>query len=156
LIYSNIEWSSLSLKLWRAREVIVMDQKKVVNFLSFWVANTVVLLLGSVVLKSNVVLGNDKLSAPLAAIISGLILTGLIYLVPEVVKRSGYKIKDQNIWVAAYFIANVAIIWIIKRLAIITAFGISSIFWVLVVALVVTLVELGVAKITGAMKLAKK
>ncbi|KKR57701.1 MAG: hypothetical protein UU05_C0024G0028 [Candidatus Curtissbacteria bacterium GW2011_GWA1_40_47] len=133
-----------------------MDQKKVVNFLSFWVANTVVLLLGSVVLKSNVVLGNDKLSAPLAAIISGLILTGLIYLVPEVVKRSGYKIKDQNIWVAAYFIANVAIIWIIKRLAIITAFGISSIFWVLVVALVVTLVELGVAKITGAMKLAKK
>ncbi|EKD58189.1 MAG: hypothetical protein ACD_57C00005G0004 [uncultured bacterium] len=156
MIYSNIEWSSLSLKLWRAREVIVMDQKKVVNFLSFWVANTVVLLLGSVVLKSNVVLGNDKLSAPLAAIISGLILTGLIYLVPEVVKRSGYKIKDQNIWVAAYFIANVAIIWIIKRLAIITAFGISSIFWVLVVALVVTLVELGVAKITGAMKLAKK
>ena len=133
-----------------------MDQKKVVNFLSFWVANTVVLLLGSVVLKSNVVLGNYKLSAPLAAIISGLILTGLIYLVPEVVKRSGYKIKDQNIWVAAYFIANVAIIWIIKRLAIITAFGISSIFWVLVVALVVTLVELGVAKITGAMKLAKK
>ena len=133
-----------------------MDQKKVVNFLSFWVANTVVLLLGSVVLKSNVVLGYDNLSAPMAAIISGLILTGLIYLVPEVVKRSGYKIKDQNIWVAAYFIANVAIIWIIKRLAIITAFGISSIFWVLVVALVVTLVELGVAKITGAMKLAKK
>ena len=133
-----------------------MDQKKVVNFLSFWVANTVVLLLGAVVLRNNVVLGNDKLSVPLAAIISGLILTGLIYLVPEVVKRSGYKIKDQNIWVAAYFIANVAIIWIIKRLAIITAFGISSIFWVLVVALVVTLVELGVAKITGAMKLAKK
>ena len=133
-----------------------MDQKKVVNFLSFWVANTVVLLLGSVVLKSNVVLGNDKLSGPLAAVISGFILTLLIYLVPLVVKRSGYKIKDQNIWVAAYFIANVAIIWIIKRLAIITAFGISSIFWVLVVALVVTLVELGVAKITGAMKLAKK
>jgi len=133
-----------------------MDQKKVVNFLSFWVANTVVLLLGAVVLRNNVVLGNDKLSAPLAAIISGLILTGLIYLVPEVVKRSGYKLKDQNIWVAAYFAANVVIIWIIKRLAIITALGISSIYWVLVLAIVVTLVELGVAKITGAMKLAKK
>jgi len=133
-----------------------MDQKKVVNFLSFWVANTVVLLLGAVVLRNNVVLGNDKLSVPLAAIISGLILTGLIYLVPEVVKRSGYKLKDQNIWVAAYFAANVVIIWIIKRLAIITALGISSIYWVLVLAIVVTLVELGVAKITGAMKLAKK
>jgi len=133
-----------------------MDQKKVVNFLSFWVASTIVLLLGSAVLRNNVVLGNDKLSASLAAIISGLVLTGLIYLVPEVVKRTGYKIKDQNIWVAIYFVANVVIIWIIKRFAIITALGISSIFWVLVLALVITLVELGVAKVTGAMKVQVK
>ena len=137
-------------------EVIIMDQKKAVNFLSFWVANTVVLLLGPVVLRNNVVLGNDKFSAPLAAIISGFILTIVIYLVPQAVKKSGYKIKNENIWPAIFFVANAVIIWVIKRLAIVTALGISSILWVLVLALVVTLVELGVVKITGAMKVAKK
>ena len=129
-----------------------MDQKKAVNFLSFWVANTIVLLLAAAVLGSNVVLGNDKLSGPLAAVISGFILTLLIYLVPLAVKSSGYKIKNENIWPAIFFVANFVLIWVIKRLAIVTALGISSILWVLVVALVVTLAELGVAKTTGAMK----
>lgn len=133
-----------------------MDQKKAVNFLSFWVANTVVLLLAAAVLGSNVVLGNDKLSGPLAAVISGFILTLAIYLVPLAVERSGYKIKNENIWPAIFFVANVVIIWVIKRLAIVTALGISSILWVLVVALVATLAELGVAKTTGAMKTVKK
>jgi len=129
-----------------------LDQKKAVNFLSFWVANTIVLLLAAAVLGSNVVLGNDKLSGPLAAVISGFILTLLIYLVPLAVKSSGYKIKNENIWPAIFFVANFVLIWVIKRLAIVTALGISSILWVLVVALVVTLAELGVAKTTGAMK----
>lgn len=133
-----------------------MDQKKAVNFLSFWVANTVVLLLAAAVLGANVVLGNDKLSGPLAAVISGFILTLLIYLVPLAVARSGYKIKNENIWPAIFFIANFVLIWVIKRLAIISGLGISSILWAIVVALVVTLAELGVAKTTGAMKTAKK
>ena len=133
-----------------------MDQKKAVNFLSFWVANSVVLLLAAAVLGSNVVLGNDKLSGPLAAVISGFILTLLIYLVPLAVERSGYKIKNENIWPAIFFVANAVIIWVIKRLAIVTALGISSILWVVVLTIVVTLAELGVAKATGAMKTAKK
>ena len=129
-----------------------MDQKKAVNFLSFWVANSVVLLLAAAVLGNNVVLGNNNLSGPLAAVISGFILTLLIYLVPFAVERSGYKIKNENIWPAIFFVANAVIIWVIKRLAIVTALGISNILWVLVLALVVTLAELGVAKTTGAMK----
>ena len=136
--------------------MIILDQKKAVNFLSFWVANSVVLLLAAAVLGNNVVLGNNNLSGPLAAVISGFILTLLIYLVPLAVERSGYKIKNENIWPAIFFVANAVIIWVIKRLAIVTALGISNILWVLVLALVVTLAELGVTKTTGAMKTAKK
>jgi len=68
-------------------------------------------------------------------------------------KSSGAK---ANIWPAIFFVANAVIIWVIKRLAIVTALGISNILWVLVLALVVTLAELGVTKTTGAMKTAKK
>lgn len=130
-----------------------MDQKKLVNFLSFWVANTVILLLASAILGSNVVLGNDKISKPVAAIIAGLILTALIFIIPPIIEKSGYKIKNENIWPAIFFVGNIIVIWIIKRIAVISGVGISNILWVLILGVIVTLVELVITRATGAMKL---
>jgi len=130
-----------------------VDQKKLVNFLSFWVANTVILLLASAILGSNVVLGNDKISKPVAAIIAGLILTALIFIIPPIIEKSGYKIKNENIWPAIFFVGNIIVIWIIKRIAVISGVGISNILWVLILGVIVTLVELVITRATGAMKL---
>ena len=129
-----------------------MDQKQIVNFLSFWVANTVALLISAAVLGGNVVLGNDKVSASVAAIIAGLILTVITTFTPRIVEKSGFKVKDDKLWGVIFLSVNFVGIWVIKRLAILTGLGISSILWVLILAVVITLVQWGVAQATGAMK----
>ena len=129
-----------------------VDQKQIVNFLSFWVANTVALLISAAVLGGNVVLGNDKVSASVAAIIAGLILTVITTFTPRIVEKSGFKVKDDKLWGVIFLSVNFVGIWVIKRLAILTGLGISSILWVLILAVVITLVQWGVAQATGAMK----
>ena len=142
-----------------------MDQKKLVNFLAFWVASTIVILISAVLFGNNVVLGNDKLSPSIAAIIAGFVLTGLNFLIPDMVKKggldknlqslsksAGLKIKDEYLWAVIFFVANTVIIWLVKRFAMITGVGISSIVWVIVVAILLTVVQWGVGKTTGMMK----
>jgi len=133
-----------------------MNQKKLVNFLGFWVANTVVILLASVIFGNNIVLGNANISKSLAAIASGLITSAVLFLVPWIVAKTGYKIKDRNIWAAIFFIANVLVLWIIKRLAFVSGLGISGIVWVVILAVIMLAVQRGVAKVTGEMVILKK
>ena len=128
-----------------------MDQKKAVSFLTFWVVNTVVLLGANAIFGGNVVVGNQSISTGLSAIFAGLILTALIPLAPIAVEKSGYKIK-KNIWSAVFLSLNIVTLWILKRLAVVTGFGISSILWVIILAIIITFVELAVAKTTGAME----
>ena len=128
-----------------------MDQKKAVSFLTFWVVNTVVLLGANAIFGGNVVVGNQSISTGLSAIFAGLILTALIPLAPIAVEKSGYKIK-KNIWSAVFLSLNIVTLWILKRLAVVTGFGISSILWVIILAIIITFAELAVAKTTGAME----
>ena len=74
-----------------------LNQKQLVNILSFWVANSVTILISAAVLKGNVVLGNDKVSSSLAAVIAGLILTLIVTFTPQFVEKSGLKVKDEKI-----------------------------------------------------------
>lgn len=128
-----------------------MDQKRAVSFLTFWVVNTVVLLVANAIFGGNVVVGNQSISTGLSAIFAGLVLTVLIPLAPKAVEKSGYKIK-KNIWPGIFLGLNIVILWILKRLAVVTGFGISSILWVIILAIIITFVELAVAKATGAME----
>lgn len=125
-----------------------MENKELLKFLGYWVVNSVVLLLLATLFADSVVLGNDKLTRPLAGVVSGLILTGVLYLVPWGLTKSGLKIKRQEYWPVIFFIANVVVIWIIKRLAIITGLGISNVLWVLVVSVVVTIFEWVVGEVS--------
>lgn len=130
------------------------SNKQIVDFLSFWAANTVSLLVLSMILASGVVLGNATVSAPLAAIASGLILTLVMYATPIAVDKAGMKKtldKNPSSWAGAFLVANFLAVWVIKRFAEISGFGVSSLLYVLVVAIVLTLVGWGVAKVTGAM-----
>ena len=137
-----------------------------VSFLGFWVANAVAFLVLSMILPGNVVLGNDKITAPMAAVLSGLILTIIQFLVPPALEKSGFleglrsssavqiaglRIKNQNAWPAIYLVVNFVGIWVIKRLAQVTGLGISSFLFVLIVAIVVTAAGWGVAQLTGQM-----
>ena len=129
-----------------------MDQKKAVSFLTFWVVNTVVLLIVNAIFGGNVVVGNQSISTGLSAIFAGLVLTALIPLAPKAVEQTGYKIKNQNVWPAIFLSLNIVTLWILKRLAVVTGLGVASILWVIILAIIITFVELAVAKTTGAME----
>lgn len=129
-----------------------MDQQKLVGFLGFWVVSVVVLLILDAILGVKVHLGNAVLTTPLAAVLSGLILTVAAFLVPSAVDKLGYKQKNENIWAAIFLGVNIVLIWIVKTLADFTGLGVASIFYVILMAIVLTIAQLGVVKVTGAMK----
>lgn len=118
-----------------------MDQRKLIKFLGLWIASSIILLIASVIFGSNVVLGNDKLSVSLAAVLSGFIISGLTHLVPKAVEKFDYKVKKDNIWLVIFFAANVIIIWLIKRFALVTGLGISNNLYVVLIAAAVALVH---------------
>lgn len=123
-----------------------MNTNKALVFLAYWITNSVVLMIVSKILANNVVLGNDKLTLPLAAVLCGLLVTGASYLVPPLVKRSGFKIKEDWLMAVPYLVVNVLVIWIIKKLAVITGLGISNNIFVVLVAVLATVAQWGVYK----------
>lgn len=136
--------------------MLLMNQKQLISFVCFWIANSAVFFIASQIFKGNVVLGNDRLAAYAAAILSGLILTVGNSFVSPLVAKSGLKIKNDYTWPAIFLAANIVLVWIIKRLAIVTGLGISSVLWVVIVAILVNLAQFAVAKATGAMDTNKK
>ena len=123
-----------------------MEQSRLIKFLVYWIAVSVVLNLSGSVFGGNVHLGNAVLQGSITAVLTGLILTGLYYQVPTIVKKLKFKVEKQNQWAIIFFAANTAAIWIIKTLAIITGLGIANILFVLLVGAFVTAGELAVDK----------
>lgn len=126
-----------------------MDQKGLIKFLSFWIANAIVLLFVSAVFGNNVVLGNDKLSSSMAAVLSAFVLTSLGHFVPNLVEKLDFKIKNEYAWQGVYLVGNVIIIWIVKRFAQLTGFGVANNFYVIIIAAIVTLVHWAIFKGLG-------
>jgi len=125
-----------------------MDQKNLIKLLGFWISNTILLSIFSALYVDGVVLGNAGISKPVATILNALILAIAVYLVPSIVKKLDLKIKisDEKILAIDYFLVNLIVLWVLKRLADITGLGISSILNVLTVAIVLALIQVGVQK----------
>ena len=128
-----------------------MDQKKLIQFLAFWAVNAIVLIVSRWLFRGNVVLGNNNVPASLAALSSGLILTVVNYLVPQALKKADIKVKNENLLGPIYLGVNTAVVWVLKRLAFFTGLGISSIFFVIITAIILTVSQWAVAQATGAM-----
>ncbi len=126
-----------------------MEQKTLIKFLILWIANSLVLVILSAVFKSNIVLGNANLTKPAASVLVGLILSIFVYLVPMIAKKMELKLKDNKMLALAYFIVNAVGLWIVKRLADFTGLGISSVLFVLIIAVIAALVQVGVDKYTA-------
>ena len=140
-----------------------MDQKKALGFLGYWVATTIGILVGSWIFKGNIVLGNDKLTAGHSAIFLGLVITVLGALVPIVLAKLGVKtgsnssskvdvfgvkMSGENYLGLIYFAANFVFIWVLKRFALQLGMGVSNVFYVVVLAILITLGQWVVVKTT--------
>lgn len=139
-----------------------MDNQKLVGFLSYWLANTAALLLLSVVFKNNVVLGNDKISMPASSVLVGLIITVSSMLLEIFARRvnfvggvkstfagTGLVIKDESVWGIYFFAVNILIVWLIKRIAFLVGFGVSSLLFVAISAVFLTIFQWAAFALTG-------
>jgi len=118
-----------------------MDQQKLIRFLSLWIVSSIVLLVASALLSNNIVLGNDRLSKSTAGVISGFILTLIAHFVPKAVEKIDFKVKNEYAWQGVFLVANVIILWVIKRFALISGLGISNIFYVFILGVAITLAQ---------------
>lgn len=132
-----------------------MSNQKLINFFSLWIASSVVFLAASMALAGHVVLGNDKVSTPMAAVISGFVLVALMTVVAPAMDRSGYKIKSQMGQAVIYLVFNLVVLWVLKRFALVLGLGISSLMYVVILGVVLTLVQWGVVAATGSMTKSK-
>lgn len=123
-----------------------MDQAKLIKFLGTWVVNSILLVVISQIFKNSVVIGNEALSKGMAAVFAGFLITIVFFLVPVAVEKSGTKIKDYKLWVVLDFVALIIGVWVVKRLSVLTGLGIVNILFVLVVAMLVTLLDFSVDK----------
>lgn len=118
-----------------------MNQKKLVSLLLLWVANTLLLVVVAAVFPRDVVLGNISITKPLASILNGFILTVVIYFVPTIAKKLDLKISNEKANLVSYFLADLLIIWILKRLADTTGLGVSSVLFVIILAVLAAIVQ---------------
>ena len=112
----------------------MLKEIRVIMFLSLWVLNSLIFLVFKQILGNNVVLGNDRVAAPMAVVFSGLILTLVIWAVEPILNKSGQKVKDKRLMVIFYLAANVLGIWTVKRLERLTGVGVSSTMYVAIMA----------------------
>ena len=105
-----------------------MDQKYLIRFLGIWIATSITALVLSYILGNNLVLGNASISQAFASVVFGLILTIVFFIVGPLSKKLDVKVKDERAWTAIFFVINIVIIWILKRLADFTGVGISNIY----------------------------
>jgi hypothetical protein len=133
-----------------------LDQKKIIDFLSYWISTSVILIGISTVFSNNVVLGTDKLARPMAGVLAAFLITLAFTFVPDFIEKNSLKIKNERIWPAIFFVSNALVIWIIKRFALVTGLGVSNIFFVLVAAALITIGQWVVGKGLGSISQSNK
>ncbi len=122
------------------------SSKEIITFLSIWVLNSLLFVIFAQILGNHLVLGNDRVVTPMAAIISGFLLTLATYTVKLILKKNGSKIKDKRVMAFLYFVANFIGIWIIKKFERMTGVGISGNLYVGIIAVAATLAQWAVVE----------
>lgn len=117
------------------------SSRDIITFLSIWVLNSLLFVFFAQLLSGQLVLGNDRVVTPMAAVIAGFLLTLAIFTVEPILKKNGATIKDRRLKAVFYFVANFVGIWVIKKLERLTGVGISGNLYVGIIAAVATLAQ---------------
>jgi len=117
--------------------------KKYIPFFTFWILNSLILFILSVIFPNNIVFGNDVLSGVFAAFWTGFILTFLSWLAKPILAKFNFKLSGVRNRMLFYFALNVILIWILARIPNFTGFGITRFTWAIILGLILELVEAG-------------
>lgn len=119
----------------------VIRLKKHTPCLSFWLLNSAVLYLATVVCPVNFELGNFWLSKTAAAFLAGFWLTILVWLAKPAITKLKIKLKGREKMFLFYWFCNFVAIWVVARFAPFTGFGISRYYWAIGLAFVLNFAQ---------------
>ena len=126
-----------------------MKTQDLVLWLSIALVNVIVLYVAALFYPAAVVLGNANLSNWLAAILTALILTTVLYAVKPVLKTVNLKVKGDLSVNITYLVTNMVGLWVLGRLANYVGFGVSSFVVVIVLGITLSIVQFAVWKALG-------
>ena len=121
----------------------MIDLKKNIPFVSFWVLDSLLLYLAELIFPDYFVLGNFWLSGPLAMLWAGLWLTVILWGAMTLPKRLNINIDKPLKMFLYYWLTNLVAIWVLARFAALSGFGIAAFYWAIGLGLVANLVQWG-------------
>ena len=120
--------------------------KKYYGFISFWLLDSLLLYLATVVYPAAYTLGTFRLSVFWAAVVAGFIWTVLVWFSEPIVAILKLKVSAK-MKLVFYLFANFVALWLVARIAPYSGFGVASFVWVFLLALVANFVQYLVMKI---------
>lgn len=123
-----------------------MKNGKAVFYTAVSLVNAIVLYVGSILFPAQIVLGNYTLPPILAALATGVLLTGVMALTESIIKYFKLKIKKEMHFAMVYLAGNILGLWVLARLANYTGFGVSSYVVVIILGLLLNTLQYGVWK----------
>ena len=112
--------------------------KKCTPLVLYWFLNSVFIYFASVIAPDNFVLGTYRYSPLAAAVLSGFVLTILVWHTKPLVSTLGLKnLKGRERMFVFYWLVNSLAIWLVARLPSAFGFGISAFYWAFVLGLAI-------------------
>lgn len=111
------------------------------SFLLFWLINSAFFYFAPFIFTGFIVSGNVRLTAFLASIISGFLLTIADAGVQPLSEALKMKLKEDWQWTLSFLLVNVLGIWLIARYADLTGIGISNAWMAVLMGAILTLFQ---------------
>ncbi len=102
--------------------------KRYQKFLVFWIINSAILYLASLLMPKSVIIGNNIFAAYQALVFSGFLWSVVIWYIAPVTKDLEISLKDTKVMMLVYLAVNFAVVWFIARFSFITGIGIAN-YW---------------------------
>lgn len=126
-------------------------------FAGFWIINSLVLWILSLIWPSFVVFGNSNFNPVVAVIWTGFLLTIIITAVQPVLQQLKIKIPKEYQMGLMYSVVNVLSLWILARwLQPVTGFGIGAFYVAIVLGIITNFAQWGFWKLLVKNQPAKK
>lgn len=122
-------------------------KKNLINFVSLWVANAIVILVANLISKDNVVLGTKTMPYVAALLVTTFLLTAIIFLIKPALDWLKLKIEGDINWILIYLVTAIVAVWVLARLAMLTGFGISSYYIAIILGIIINIVQWVAGKI---------
>jgi uncharacterized membrane protein YvlD (DUF360 family) len=124
----------------------VIKLKKIYAFIAYWILDSILLYLATLIYPAAYTLGNFRFTFFWAAIVAGFIWTVLVWFSEPL--AGIFKVKPKgNMVLVFYLMANFVALWLTARIAPYSGFGVASFVWAFVLALVANFAQYLVMKV---------